>query len=160
MNTYKGIQALLSLGLTAIAFSGCVSQLAADPKTVSGKPEVVIVSRDIDAMKSNLTESLLKYGYQKDKDTPDTLSLWRTTTDPITAHAVGNTDSMHQRVVTYTFSKQGQSTRIIAEISMRAQLPGGQVDTVSLNDSGTLYGLLQQQLDKLKETLESGKSTP
>lgn len=154
MTPHRSIPALLFLGLAAQSFLGCVAPEAGTLRTVSGRPEIVIASRDIDAMKSQLIGEMVHFGYQVDSNSRDLLEISRNATDLITAHAVGSADGPHRRVVIYTFIQQGVSTRIIADVSMRAQLPGGQVDTVSLNDNGTVYGFFQKQLDKLKETLE------
>jgi len=148
----------LFLGATALSISGCGTQPATIPQTAYGKPEIVIASRDVDTMKSSLIREMARFGYQVDKDTPYLLEMSRTATDLITAHSVGSADSTHQRVVAYTIIKQGASTRIVADYSMRAQLPGGQVDTMSLSDNGTVSSLIQQLLNRLKETIESGKS--
>ena len=82
------------------------------------------------------------------------LEVSRATTDPITAHAVGTVEGTHQRVVTYTFTRQGVSTGVVADVSERAPLSGGQVETISLNDNGAVYGFFQKQLNRLKETVE------
>src|SRR5271157_5337266 len=114
MNSHKAIPALLFLALAAQAFLGCVGQPAATSRTVSGRPEIVIASRDIDAMKSDLIGEMVHFGYQVDRNSQDLLEISRAATDPITEHAVGNADSTHRRVITYTFMRLGVSTRIIA----------------------------------------------
>lgn len=154
MNSRRSIPTLLFLGLAAQSFLGCVTQGGGTTQAVSGRPEVVIASGDIDAMKSSLAGEMAQFGYQVDRNSEGLLELSRATTDLITASEVGNPGSAHRRVVTYTFTRQGVSTRIIADVSIRAQLPGGQVDTVSLNDNGAVYGFVQKQLDQLKKTLE------
>jgi hypothetical protein len=158
MKAHKGIPALFFLGFAALAFPGCATQPAEISQADSGKPNVVIASRDVDTMKSSLISEMVGFGYHVDKDTPSLLELSRTTTDTITAHAVGTVDSPHERVIAYAFIKQGVSTRVIVDLLMRAQLPGGQVDTMSLNDNGTLYGLIQKQIERLKEEVETGRS--
>jgi len=144
----------LFLGIITLSFSGCVTQLADSSPTASGKPEVVIASRDVDSMKSSLTREMASFGYQVDQDTPNLLEISRTTTDLITTHAFGDADSAHKRVVDYTFLRQGVFTKVTADVSVRARSPEGQVETMSLNNNGAVYGFVQQQLEKLKEALE------
>jgi hypothetical protein len=146
--------ALLALGLLALSHSACVNGPASIPQSAAGKPEVVIASRDIEEMKSKLLSDMAGFGYQVARDTPDLLEISRPTTDLITAHYVGDASSIHQRVITYTFVRQGVSTRITADLSMRARSSEGRVDTVSLNDNGAVYGFIQNQLDELKKALK------
>jgi hypothetical protein len=148
------LMALLSLSLFTLSHSACVTGPANISQAAPGKAEVVIASRDIEEMKSKLLSEMAAFGYRVDKDMPYLLEISRATNDPISVHAVGDASSTHQRVIAYTFTRQGVSTRIIADVFMRAQSSGERVDTMSLNDNGAVYGFFQNQLDRLKKTLE------
>lgn len=119
---------ICAAGLFAVTlFSGCVTQQPKMTQTASGKPEVVIATTDVDAIKSAVISSLVNHGYTVEKDTPYELEMTRPTnsTENLAASlSIGNSYSTNSRVATYMFAKQNGSVRVIVHMFLRAQMPG------------------------------------
>lgn len=144
--------------LVAALLVGCAAPVAKITSTSSGKPEVVIHTTDVGAIKSLILADLINYGYQIEKDTPYLLELTRpaNSTENFGASlSIGNAYSTNYRVASYTFVQTNDGIRVIASAALRAQLPGGQVNSSPLNDNGNVYNTFQKQLLDIKKKLES-----
>jgi hypothetical protein len=145
------------LAVVCLTFlAGCVTMPEKMTVTPSGNPEVEIATKDISAIKAAVISRLVNEGYSVEKDTDYSLELTRATKgaeDFAAALSIGNSYSSNRRFVVYTFIKRGDIVRVIAAPGLRAQMPGGQVNTMPLS-SGNVYNLYQQQLFDIKAEIE------
>lgn len=149
----------LTFGLlcAGLFLSGCATPEARLTTTASGNPEVFIKTTNVGAIKSAIIGDLVNFGYSIESDTEYSLSLSRALTpgeDFGASLATGNAYSTNRRVSTYTFVKQEEGIRVIANTGWRAQMPGGQVRTTPLEANNTIYNTFQTQLSKIKVELE------
>jgi hypothetical protein len=108
-------------------------------------------------IKALIIGNLLNFGYAVEQDTEYSLTLTRPVEgmENIAASiGAGNSYSTNRRVATFTFVKQPEGVRVVASSAWRAQMPGGQVRTSSLDDNGQIFNALQKELLAIKEKVE------
>jgi hypothetical protein len=147
------------LGILIVVFglSGCGTPVTKSVMTASGKPEVVITTTEVGQIKAMIIGDLVNHGYSVEQDTEYSLTLARPTKgmeDVAASIGTGNAYSTNRRVANYTFIKQGDSVRVIGSSSLRAQMPGGQVRSNSLDDNANIFNTFQQQLQEIKTKIE------
>ena len=138
--------------ILSIFIFGCSST----PKiadTITGKPEIVINSTDLNIIKNDIIGELLIAGYTVVQDTPRLLELQRRTRDneDIAAYfmSVGNAYSTNYRTVSVNFLKSDDSVRIVVSTFFRAHLPYGEVSSAPITNN-EVFNYWQEYLDKLK----------
>jgi hypothetical protein len=140
----------------AVLLAGCAAPVQRISNTPSGKPEVVIAA-ELTAIKGAIIADRVNHGYQIEKDTDYLLELARPTKDneDIAAYfLVGNAYSTNHRVVAYTFVKTPEGVRVIGSPTIRAQLPGGQINSADLSNNGNVYNTFQTHLFEVKTVVE------
>jgi len=152
---------VLSLCL-AVLLGGCIitpPQPAAT--TLSGKPEVLVLTQDVGAIKSRLIGDLVNDGYAIERDTEFSLVMMRraTTTESaaLSFLAIGSSYSKTERVVSFTFVRLPEGIRVIAANDIRAHLIGGRVATVPMT-SNEVHAVYQTTLKKVKAQIEGGSN--
>lgn len=151
------IQHAFGVLLVTLLLNACATPVAKITTTPSGKPEVVINVRNVDAVKAAIITDMVNYGYQIEKDTPYLLEMARpanSSEDMMAALSIGNAHSTNHRVASYTFVTNDDGIRVIVSTSLRAQLPGGKVNSMQLNDNGNVYNTFQTQLFEIKAKIE------
>lgn len=140
-----------------------LSNCSTTPKlteTKSGNPEVAINTTDIDLVKSAILAKMLDKGYVLEKDTKYLLEMNRLLTDFKETLAagmlVGNAYSNNYRVVTYMFVVSEKEIRVVVSNSVRAILPGGLINSQTL-DNTNIYNLYQNLLNDVKKEIENHK---
>lgn len=142
-----------------VILSGCTTV----PKmcqTASGKPEVTIKSTDISLIKSEIITDMMNSNYNIVKDTDYMLEMTRPATsgENFTAGmSIGNTYSTNYRSAIFNLAKLKTGTRVVASLALKAQLPGGQVNSMSMNDNGNVFNSYQQMLMDIQEKVEASK---
>ena len=155
----KKVTSLLMLLLALL--TGCVTQVSRVTTTASGKPEVTIATSDVGRIKSMIIGDMVNYGYTVETDTAYSLSLSRKMKDMeqfATALSIGNAYSSNSRLSNYTFVRDGNTTRVIFSGMLRAQLPGGQINTLPLDDNNFLFNEIINQLNEIKTKIETAPS--
>lgn len=155
----KKVTSLLMLLLALL--TGCVTQVSRVITTASGKPEVTIATSDVGRIKSMIIGDLVNYGYTVETDTAYSLSLSRKMKDMeqfATALSIGNAYSSNSQLSNYTFVRDGNTTRVIFSGMLRAQLPGGQINTLPLDDNNFLFNEIINQLNEIKIKIETAPS--
>jgi len=146
--------------ITAFLFGCAAPQPAKISITPSGRPEATIRA-PIEQIKSAIISEEVNYGYTVEKDTPYLLVLVRDVNGKENtgiAMTIGNMYSNNSRTASYTFASEGGSVRVVASMALRAQMPGGQVNTADINDNGDVYNTYQKQLNDIKARLEGAAS--
>lgn len=149
------------LAVLAALLAGCATSVQRITNTPSGKPEAVIAA-DLNAIKGAILADMVNHGYQIEKDTDYLLEMARPTKDneDIAAYfLVGNAYSTNHRVVAYTLVKTQEGVRVIGSASIRAQLPGGQINSADLSSNGNVYNTLQTHLFEIRTKVEKQEAT-
>lgn len=153
-----------SLLLIAGVLSSCVSPSPyRASKTESGKPEVLIASTDVDAIKTLLLHQMIDFGYEIDRDSPFVIKLkrntgWSDSARNIVAAGGGRVDALGYTWVSYTLVVSNQKTWVVADAKVFMRPPfGGPLNGISLLGNNDGYNSLQFQLDALKAAIESAK---
>ncbi len=147
---------LLGLAL-ALGLFGCATPVAKMVENPSGKPEVTIASKDVDHIKSEIVSAMLNEKFNIEKDTPYMIEFRGAPTsgqDLAIAMTVGNAYSTNWRSVAFTFATLESGTRVIASLSLKAQMPLGQINSVSMDNNGAAFNSYQVFLNGLKAKLE------
>lgn len=142
--------------LNVIILTACATPPGKMTTTESGKPEAIIAA-DVTTIKAAIIADLVNDGYQVEKDTPYSLEIVRSTkgNEDIAAYfLVGNVYSSNHRVVNYTFISTASGTRVIASPSIRAQLPGGKINSADLHNRDDVFNMFQTQLLDIKQKTE------
>jgi|GEM_PF-2799612 len=148
------------LGLICVlSLFGCAQSVPKITQTMSGKPEVMINSTNTNSIKAEIINRMMNEKYQLVKDTSYLLEFNRPANSNenfAAALSIGNSYSNNFRVSTFTFLTDNDSTKIIVSLSLQAQMPMGQVNTMPLNDNGNVYNSYQTFLFDIKKKIESG----
>ncbi len=147
---------LVLIGVTLLY--GCATPVELQVQTPSGKPEVTIVRSDVGAVKAHFLNLSINDGYSVEKDSEFMLELSRPVSgmENFAASMVaGNAYTTNTRVVTYTFARVDEKTRVIVSNAVRAVFPNGRVNTVQLNDNNQLANNYQTMLEQAKRNLEA-----
>jgi hypothetical protein len=140
-----------------LLLSACVTQPPRSVLTESGRPEVVIATADVAKIKSVIVGRLLNQGYTVESDNAYSLTLVRAATGMenfAAAMSLGNAYSTNAATATFTFVRDGEATRVVLTIGMRAQMPGGQVRQAETGRSNAEFNTLQHELERLKRLVE------
>jgi hypothetical protein len=152
------VKTILPLAFAAcLALAGCVAPVSKSVQTQSGRPEIE-ANAELGKVKSAIIGRMVNAGYSVDQDTDYMLKMSKPLTgmqDFAARVSVGNSYSSNRGVVSFTFVKSGSTIRVIGSSQLSAQMPGGQVNTMELTDSGALFNELQDQLNRVKADVES-----
>jgi hypothetical protein len=146
--------------LLAIFLGGCATAVPKITQTSSGKPEVVINTTNTDQIKAEIINKMMNEQYQLVKDTSYLLEFNRpanSNENLAAALSIGNSYSNNSRVATFTIINNNETTKIIVSLSLQAQMPMGQINTMPLNNNGNVYNIYQNMLFDIKNRVESGK---
>jgi len=119
----------------------------------------MINSTNTNSIKAEIINRMMNEKYQLVKDTSYLLEFNRPANSNenfAAALSIGNSYSNNFRVSTFTFLTDNDSTKIIVSLSLQAQMPMGQVNTMPLNDNGNVYNSYQTFLFDIKKKIESG----
>lgn len=137
--------------------SSCALQVAKITTTKSGKPEVLINIDNINKVKELIIADMINYNYEITKDTQYSLEMERPTKaeeEFLAMLIAGNLYSSNFRVVSFTILRLNQKIKVVVNDSIRARLPGGQINTVSIIDRGNTYNYFQRFLFNIKKLAE------
>lgn len=146
--------------LLALLLIGCAAPVPKLTQTQSGKPEVVINATNTDQIKTEIINKMMNEKYELVRDTPYLLEFHRpanSTEDFAAALSIGNSYSRNFRVAVFTIIKDNDNTKVVVSLSLQAQMPMGQINTMPLNDSGNVYNIYQNMLFDIKKKVESKK---
>ena len=153
---------LLLQGILVLGVSGCATAPPRTEVTRSGRPEIVIAA-PVQSIKSAIVADMMREGYTIQKDTDLLLEFSRPTKgaeDFLTSMAVGNGYSTNTRVTQFTIVRDGENAfRVFVSSSVQAQMPGGQVKSMSLNENNNVFNTYQAALKKMKDDLEAKRPT-
>lgn len=137
---------------------GCASPKIAT--TQSGRPEVVIHTKNIDTIKSALISAFVNVGYVLGNDSQYRLTLTRQTSgmEAVGAQlAIGNQYSTTPvKTIGFTFANVSDGIRVIADMSMSTQMAFGQVNQADCSQGSAWFNEIQTMLEVLKGKLERG----
>ena len=105
---------------------------------------------------------LVNHGYTVETDTEYSLVLSRklnSSEEMLAALFVGNSYSSNSRIASYTFVRDGGNVRVLCAAQVRAQMPGGQLKTMPLDDNGHVFNNFYQQLADIKKKVETPLET-
>ena len=144
--------------LAILFFAGCATPPAKIANTASGRPEVIIADTQVGRVKSLLIGELVNDGYSIEQDTDYSLTMSRDLKggEQIgAAMLVGNSYSSNSRLTSFNFVQGGQNLRVIASGTIRAVMPGGKTNTLSLDNNNAVFNILQELLNEIKERIDS-----
>lgn len=140
---------------------------AAGPKriatTTTGRPEVVVNSLDIDLIKSTAINELAKYSFMLEDDSSYSMFFTRTMTGSQAIFSqllIGNSHSSTPKAeIRLNTTKQTNTVRLIAYISMSTQMPLGKINRQDMNSNNVWFNETQNYLLKIKKDVEA-QQTP
>lgn len=144
-----------------ILIAGCASAPPKIKETSSGHPEIVISVKDLKPIRSNLIERNASTGWTLEQETESTLFFTKTDTSgslqsAVTQALLGNAYSTPPKYeARYTFIPMPNSTKIIVNVFVSTQMPGGQVNRIGLSDASPTFNPFQTQLEKVKSEVET-----
>lgn len=144
----------------AVAISGCASAPPKIKETSSGHPEIVVAVKDSKPIRSNLIARNAGTGWVLEQETESTLLFTRTDTSgsfqsAATQVLLGNAYSTPPKYeARYTFISMPEAVRVIVNVFVSTQMPGGQLNRMSLSDAAPTFNPFQAQLEKVKSEIE------
>jgi hypothetical protein len=148
---------LVILAILSVFLFSCASAPERIADTITGKPEVVINSTDLNRIKTQIIGDRLIDGYTVVKDTPYLLELQRQTKDneDMVAYfmSVGNAYSTNYRTISVNFLKSKDSVRVVVATFLKAHMLYGQVNSAEIT-SNEVFNTWQKYLNDLKIKIE------
>ena len=146
----KTLALLLAAFTTAFAFTGCKSVPA------PMQPQVTISTTEISNLKALLIADGTGEGYVIEQDGENLLVLAQPEKAAGTAPSGTVASSPRKKIVTYRFTREGDSTRINATATWSMGAPGDPMHSVTADTTTTSRESLQHHLDVLKSRVEDG----
>ena len=140
--------------------TACASQPAKISQTVSGWPEIEISTADKKSVKDYILLKNSEAGWNLEQESDSMLSFSKLDTSgsfnaALTQTALGNSYSTPPKYeVKYIISQLPGRVKIVSNIAVSTQMPGGQVNRMFLNENNTVFNAYQEQLNRFKRGLE------
>jgi hypothetical protein len=145
----------------SFALVACASVPTKSVQTASGHPEITIKTKDTKAIKSNLLSSNASSGWVLEQESDSTMFFTRvdasgSVQSATTQVLLGNAHSTPPKYeARYTIFPVAEGIRVIANVSVSTQMPGGQINRMGLSDAGATFNNFQAQLERVKAEVES-----
>lgn len=149
--------------LVPILFAGCATAPPKSAETPSGHPEITIASTDMQRIRGNLISRNATTGWILEQETQSILLFTRTDSSGSAQSAatqvlLGNAYSTPPKYeARYTLIPVATGTRVIVNASVSTQMPGGQVNRLSLSHASATFNPFQAQLERVKSEVESAR---
>jgi hypothetical protein len=140
----------------ALFLSGCVSA----PESTT-RPEVAI-NADAGAVKAAIIAKFLPYGYAIESESEHQIKMTRpldSWENTYASLAVGNSYSVNHREAAFTLLPSPVGVRVLASVSIVAQMPGGQVNRREMTSNRAVASVMQGDLDSVKRDLENAATS-
>jgi len=143
----------------ASLLSACASQPPKSVQTVSGWPEIEIAA-DKKAVKDYFMLKNVEGGFQVENESDSSLTVSKVDTSAsfnaaLTQVALGNAYSTPPKYeVKYYFNQLPGRVKVLTNIAVSTQMPGGQVNRQFLNENSAVFNAYQDQLVRFKTQLE------
>jgi hypothetical protein len=148
---------------TAALLSACASQPAKISQTSSGWPEIEISTTDKRAVKDYILLKNSEAGWNIEQESDSILTVSKIDSSgsfnaAFTQVALGNAYSTPPKYeVKYFINQLPGRVKVVSNIAVSTQMPGGQVNRVFLNDNNAVYNAYQEQLVRFKRGIEKAK---
>ena len=149
--------------LLPFLIAGCTTAPPKISETPSGHPEITIASSDAKKIRANLISRNATTGWVLEQETESTLLFTRTDSSGSVQSAatqvlLGNASSTPPKYeARYTLVSVKSGTRVIVNVSVSTQMPGGQVNRLSLSEASATFNPFQAQLERVKLEVESAR---
>jgi len=131
--------------------TGCVEPTVHD--TPSGRPEVTLSTKNMDAVRSALINQMLNKGYSITRDTGHSVAFDRPVDNALGAALFGSEyDATPNARIVYTLAALDRSTRVVADIAIITN-PGSAFERQTNMNSNQESVKVQEMLDGLKRAL-------
>ena len=152
-----------TLVVVLASLAGCATAPPKSTQTASGHPEIVIASSDLKKVRANLISRNASTGWVLEQETESTLLFTRNDSSgsfqsAATQLLLGNAYSTPPKYeVRYTLVSVQPGVRVIVNVSVSTQMPGGQVNRMSLSEAPATFNTFQAQLERVKTEIESSR---
>jgi hypothetical protein len=143
--------------------SACAAQPARITQTVSGWPEIEISATDKKSVKDHILLKNSETGWNLEQESDSMLSFSKVDSSgsfnaALTQVALGNAYSTPPKYeLKYFINQLPGRVKIVSNIAVSTQMPGGQVSRMFLNESNTVFNAYQEQLNRFKKDIEKTK---
>lgn len=144
-----------------MAITGCASAPQKTTQTASGHPEIIIAAKDPKIIRTNLISRNATTGWILEQESENTLLFTKTDTSgslesATTQILLGNAYSTPPKYeARYTLIPLPNGTRVIVNVSVSTQMPGGQINRMELSNAAATFNPFQAQLARVKDEVEN-----
>jgi len=143
--------------------SACATQPAKITQTVSGWPEIEISATDKKSVKDYILLKNSETGWSLEQESDSMLFFSQVDSSgsfnaALTTVALGNAYSTPPKYeLKYFINQLPGRVKIVSNIAVSTQMPGGQVNRMFLNVNNAVYNAYQEQLNRFKKDVEKIK---
>lgn len=161
-NRIDTMNKILAFAVTAL-LSACAAQPAKISQTSSGWPEIEISAPDKKTVKDYILLKNSEAGWNIEQESESMLTVSKIDSSgsfnsAFTQVALGNAYSTPPKYeVKYFINQLPGRVKVVSNIAVSTQMPGGQVNRVFLNQNNAVYNAYQDQLVRFKQGIEKAK---
>jgi PBP1b-binding outer membrane lipoprotein LpoB len=154
---------LAAIIITAALLSACASQPAKISQTASGWPEIEISVSDKKLVKDYIVLKNSEAGWNMEQESDSMVTFSKVDSSgsfnaAFTQVALGNAYSTPPKYeVKYFINQLSGRVKVVSNIAVSTQMPGGQVNRVFLNENNAVYNAYQDQLVRFKQGIEKSR---
>jgi hypothetical protein len=146
-----------------VLLSACAAQPAKITQTLSGWPEIEISATDRKSVKDYILLKNSEAGWNLEQESDSMLAFSKIDSSgsfnaALTQVALGNAYSTPPKYeVKYFINQLPGRVKIVSNIAVSTQMPGGQINRMFLNENNAVYNAYQDQLTRFKQGIEKAR---